>query len=104
MDERLIQAVEQAYAAVRAAYSLGYGAGYAKGRDAAEAAQKVYPGAAGPQHAAPTYISGSSDRVYLISEMPTRHIVNVLNTTSWRAVQGLEKALRTELARRGERA
>lgn len=56
------------------------------------------------EHAAPTYISGSSDRVYLISEMPTRYIRNVLNMDGVRQALGLRLAMETELRRRGERA
>lgn len=60
--------------------------------------------AADPEHAAPTYISGSSDRVYLISEMPARYIRNVLAMPATRQTYGLERRLEAELARRGERA
>lgn len=52
------------------------------------------------EHAAPTYISGSSDRVYLISEMPTRYLVNVLNMHEGRRAVGVTRAIQAELARR----
>lgn len=55
------------------------------------------------EHAAPTYISGSSDRVYDIRQMPTRYIRNVLAMNAARQTIGLERALVGELSRRGER-
>jgi len=57
-----------------------------------------------PQHAAPTYCSGSSDRVYLISKMPTQYIRNVLAMDAYRQTVGLNAALKAGLRRRGERA
>lgn len=50
----------------------------------------------------PTYISGSSDKVYVIRSMPTRYIRNVLNMDGTRQALGLRNALVEELARRGE--
>jgi propanediol dehydratase large subunit len=62
------------------------------------------PAATDPQHAAPTYVSGSSDKVYLLSEMPTRYMVNVLHMDSERQARGLFNAIKAELRRRGESA
>lgn len=59
--------------------------------------------AADAQHAEPTYISCSSDRVCVIAKMPTRYIRNVLAMGAHQQVAGLEKVLYAELRRRGER-
>jgi hypothetical protein len=52
------------------------------------------------EHAEPTYISGSSDRVYTLATMPTRYLVNVQNMSDDRVVRGLRAAIRAELAKR----
>ena len=56
-----------------------------------------------PPQAGPTYISGSSDRVYVLSEMPTRYMVNALNMGDERIARGIRREMIAELARRKAR-
>jgi len=98
----VLQAKAKIDDAVREIWSLGYQEGYnARVRQERPTERR---GVADALHAQPTYISGSSDRVYLISEMPTRYIRNVLAMDYEREAKGLERALEAELERRGERA
>lgn len=98
-DNVILDHIEKIHASVREVWVAGYSAGYDRRVRETDFAAKVAPD---KEHAAPTYISGSSDRVYLISEMPTRYIRNVLAMPATRQTKGLVDSLRGELRSRGE--
>jgi len=52
---------------------------------------------------APTYLSGSSDKVYTLATMPTRYLENCRRMSDARLAAGLRRGIEAELARRGDR-
>lgn len=83
---------------VRDIWTAGYETGYRHAQEVTAERKSV-----DPEHAAPTYVSSTSNRVYLLSEMPSRYIRNVLNMDFYRRQLGLSAALEAEMRRRGEK-
>jgi len=57
----------------------------------------------GAGEAEPTYVPGSSEKVYALSTMPTRYIVNCVRMSDARLAAGIRRELHAELQRRNDR-